>query len=615
MKIKKLDKISSILNSEDFSTALKSGIYRIVNQQENLNSINVFPVADGDTGTNLALSLTATLEALKDTKTKNLNTILTQFADKLLDSSRGNSGAILAQFFQGMCDSAEGLSDFTTKTFSESVKLGSDYAYDALSEPKEGTILTLISVLAKHLQKTIAKNKKIQFQSLMLEGLNASKKALKETQNQLEELSKAGVVDAGAKGFFILFEGMTDFIINRKIEKKPDLGHLFYESAIVKMEGSEEKLEYFFCTECIISGLEIDRRKLREEISVMGNSIVLAGTKRKAKLHIHTNEPADVFDIARKYGEVSAEKCDDMRRQQHTAHITNSTFSVITDSAADIPDQDMDNLDIHIVPIRVQFSNRSYLDKVSITPNEFFSKLKNSDINPTTSQPSMGDFRRQYQFLASHFPDVISISLSDKISGTFQAAKLAIEKNKASGKIHLINSRSVSLGQGLIVTFAAECAQAGLDIATTLTAVKKIIEETTAYALIDDIQYAVRGGRIPSSVKFLTDTFSLTPVLKTLPNGNIKAKTALFGKKNVLRKYASYIEKNSPKNKKLRIAIGHALCQSKADELQNLLFQKMDNILSCRITDLGAAIGVHGGPGALVVGVQNYHNPNEFKAQ
>ena len=615
MKIKKLDKISSILNSEDFSTALKSGIYRVVNQQENLNSINVFPVADGDTGTNLALSLTATLEALKDTKTKNLNTILTQFADKLLDSSRGNSGAILAQFFQGMCDSAEGLSDFTTKTFSESVKLGSDYAYDALSEPKEGTILTLISVLAKHLQKTIAKNKKIQFQSLMLEGLNASKKALKETQNQLEELSKAGVVDAGAKGFFILFEGMTDFIINRKIEKKPDLGHLFYESAIVKMEGSEEKLEYFFCTECIISGLEIDRRKLREEISVMGNSIVLAGTKRKAKLHIHTNEPADVFDIARKYGEVSAEKCDDMRRQQHTAHITNSTFSVITDSAADIPDQDMDNLDIHIVPIRIQFSNRSYLDKVSITPNEFFSKLKNSDITPTTSQPSMGDFRRQYQFLASHFPDVISISLSEKISGTFQAAKLAIEKNKASGKIHLINSRSVSLGQGLIVTFAAECAQAGLDIATTLTAVKKIIEETTAYALIDDIQYAVRGGRIPSSVKFLTDTFSLTPVLKTLPNGNIKAKTALFGKKNVLRKYASYIEKNSPKNKKLRIAIGHALCQSKADKLQNLLFQKMDNILSCRITDLGAAIGVHGGPGALVVGVQNYHNPNEFKAQ
>ena len=610
-----MDKISSILNSEDFSTALKSGIYRVVNQQENLNSINVFPVADGDTGTNLALSLTATLEVLKDTKTKDLNTILTQFSDKLLDSSRGNSGAILTQFFQGMSDSAEGLSDFTTKTFSESIKLGSDYAYDALSEPKEGTILTLISVLAKHLQKTIVKNKKIQFQSLMLEGLNASKTALKETQNQLEELSKAGVVDAGAKGFFILFEGMTNFIVNSEIEKKPDLGHLSYESTIVKMEGSEEKLEYFFCTECIINGLEIDRRKLREEISVMGNSIVLAGTKRKAKLHIHTNEPADVFDIARKYGEVSAEKCDDMRRQQHTAHITNSTFSVITDSGADIPDQDMDNLDIHIVPIRIQFSNRSYLDKVSITPNEFFSKLKNSDITPTTSQPSMGDFRRQYQFLASHFPDVISISLSEKISGTFQAAKLAIEKNKTSGKIHLINSRSVSIGQGLIVTFAAECAQAGLDIATTLTAVKKIIEETTAYALIDDIQYAVRGGRIPSSVKFLTDTFSLTPVLKTLPNGNIKAKTALFGKKNVLRKYASYIEKNSPKNKKLRIAIGHALCQSKADKLQNLLFQKMDNILSCRITDLGSAIGVHGGPGALVVGVQNYHNPNEFKAQ
>ena len=184
-------------------------------------------------------------------------------------------------------------------------------------------------------------------------------------------------------------------------------------------------------------------------------SLVLAGTKRKAKIHIHVDEPEQVFDVARKFGHVSAEKADDMHRQQISSHDANRRFAVITDSAADIPDEDMERLDIHMVPCRVQFGDRGYLDKVSITADEFFEELRSNPHHPTTSQPAPGDFRRQYQFLASHFADVLSINLTGMASGTLEAARSAAERVNAHGRVHVINSRNASLGQGLLVVAAA----------------------------------------------------------------------------------------------------------------------------------------------------------------
>ena len=143
---------SCSLQGELFATALRSGIYRVIQKQETLNRINVFPVADGDTGTNLSLSLGSALEILSTHGKKPLNTLLAALADILLDSARGNSGAIVAQFFQGMSDSAEALSRFSTHTFAKAVSLGSEYAHDALSNPRQGTILSVFSVFAASLR-------------------------------------------------------------------------------------------------------------------------------------------------------------------------------------------------------------------------------------------------------------------------------------------------------------------------------------------------------------------------------------------------------------------------------------------------------------------------------
>ena len=597
------------LSGDRFASALISGIHRVIDDQELLNQINVFPVPDGDTGTNLSLSLGAALPVLQQSGEKHLGTLLAALADSLLDGARGNSGAIMAQFFQGVSDSAGELSRFTPYTFAIAVAAGSEYANDAMSNPREGTILSVIAAFAASTDdRAKDKDANRDFAKLMAGALDDCRAALAETQQQLDVLRKAGVVDAGAKGFVDLLDGMSEYLATGRIVAEPDLSLLSIEGPVVTA-GSSLESGYRFCTECIVTGADIDRRKLREALAELGDSLVLAGTKRKAKIHVHVDEPERVFDVARKYGHVSAEKADDMRRQQTSSHDAGKRFVVITDSAADIPDEDMERLDIHMVPCRIQFGERGYLDKVSITADEFFAELRSNPHHPTTSQPAPGDFRRQYQFLASHFADVLSINLTAMASGTLEAAKSAAERVNAHGRIHVINSRNASLGQGLLAVAAAEYAKAGLGIEDAIAAVEKLIPETRTYGMLKDLRFAVRGGRVPRWVKTLADLLRATAIIRTVPDGRVASGTFLFGRRKRIQRFARYVAKRTPAAASLDVAIGHAVCRDDAIALERELRRHFDNIHRTTITDIGAALGVHGGPGTLIVATQPYSRP------
>jgi hypothetical protein len=600
--------VSTQLSGDGFANALISGIHRVIDDQELLNQINVFPVPDGDTGTNLSLSLGAALPVLQQDGEKHLGTLLASVADALLDGARGNSGAIMAQFFQGMSDSAGELSRFTPYTFARAVVTGSDYAHDAMSNPREGTILSVIAAFATSVDDRSKRDADGDFPTLIAYALEESRQALADTQQQLEVLRKAGVVDAGAKGFVEMLDGMNEYLATGNIVAEPDLSMLSIEAPLVTV-GSSLESGYRFCTECIVTGTDIDRRKLREALADLGDSLVLAGTKRKAKIHIHVDEPERVFDVARGYGQVSAEKADDMRRQQTSSHDANRRFAVITDSAADIPDEDMERLDIHMVPCRVQFGDRGYLDKVSITASEFFEELRSNPNHPTTSQPAPGDFRRQYQFLASHFSDVLSINLTGMASGTLEAARSAAERVNAHGRVHVINSRNASLGQGLLVVAAAEYAKAGLSVQDAIAAVERLIPDTRTYGLLKDLRFAVRGGRVPRWVKTIADLLRATAIIRTVPDGRVASGTFLFGRKNRVRRFARYVARKTPAAEALDVAIGHAVCHDDAVALEAELRRLFDNIHRTTITDIGAALGVHGGPGTLIVATQPYSRP------
>jgi len=591
------------MDGDTLAAALTSGIHRVMAEQELLNRINVFPVADSDTGTNLSLSLGSALGPLGKPGEKHLGTMLAAVADALLDGARGNSGAIVAQFFQGMSDSAGEITRFTTHTFGEAVSKGGEYAYDALSQPREGTILSVITAFAESISHQTRSVRESDFKAVISTALERIEEALANTPNQLEVLRKAGVVDAGAKGFVELVVGINGYLQDGTIAPMPDTSIAQEIEAAPVFLDQDDESQFRYCTECIVTGSNINRRKLREAITELGDSLVLAGTKRKAKIHIHVDEPEKVFDTARVYGDVSAEKADDMHRQQHATHGAKRQFAVIVDSAADISDGDMERLDIHMVPCRVQFGEHGYLDKVGITIDEFYSELESNPHHPTTSQPSPGDFRRQFQFLASHFDDVVSINVMGGASGTYDAACLAASRTKARGKIHVIDSRNGSLGQGQLAVLAAECAVAGLDVASTIAVVEELVPQTTSYVILNDLRYAVRGGRLPKWIKTMADVMRLTPIIYTTREGNLKLSGCLFGRRDRIRGFARHVARRAPSGP-VEIGIGHAICEDNAKELEQHLHDLLPDIRRSRINGVSPAIGVHGGPRSLLVAMK-----------
>ena len=585
--------------------AFKAGILRLLSRQEHLNKINVFPVPDGDTGTNLALTMSAVLGSLQRFPDSHAGKTLTRVADAALDGARGNSGAILAQFFLGVCDKLGHLRDLSAADFADGVHGGAAYARESLSEPREGTIITVLSDFAHELNRVRREGVR-DLRALLRRGVTVAEQSLAGTTQQLEALRKANVVDAGGQGFVEFIAGVTDYIESGTEDEPAVPMPAVIDAASETTAGLEEDLEYRYCTECVVIGNRVDRRHLREELSAIGGSLVVAGLQHKVRVHIHANDPAEVFRIASRFGAVSGEKADDMQRQQHAAHLVGRKVAVVIDSGADIPEDEMDRLDIHMVPLRVHFGDKGYLDRVGITPEEFYDELVRNPHHPKTSQPPPGDFRRQFEFLASHYPAVVSVNLTRKVSGTCASAESAAARIGAHGKVTVLDSENASLGYGLVAMYAAECAQAGYDAERVLEATRGMMPRTHTFGLIGSLEYSVRGGRVPRWVKNVADALGVMPVLCNR-DGRVTAGGVLFGRKNLREKFARFVQRRMRSGCRYRMLVGHANCEADGRWLLERL--SGDNVVYERLLPVGTAFGVHGGPGLLVVGLQEYDPP------
>ncbi|MEC9437113.1 MAG: DAK2 domain-containing protein, partial [Candidatus Neomarinimicrobiota bacterium] len=248
--------------------SLTAGLKRVVSRQEYLNKINVFPVPDGDTGTNMAYTLTTIEEVIRNRAYSDINKMSMSIADSALDGARGNSGAILAQFFVGFADGIKDKTILFASDLAEAASHAKDYAYDALIKPKEGTILSVIRDWSEALLKFSKETNDIKL--LLSKSLSIAQQSLEDTPKHLDVLAKAGVLDAGAQGFVDMLEGVQEFI---------DSG-IITETDLKVIDDSNEidatlNEKYRYCTECIILGDEIPRRLIQEKLMDVGDSIVL----------------------------------------------------------------------------------------------------------------------------------------------------------------------------------------------------------------------------------------------------------------------------------------------------------------------------------------------------
>lgn len=589
--------------------ALAVGIHRVISRQEHLNRINVFPVPDGDTGTNIALTLSSVLAGISSQMDRHVGNMLNALADSALDGARGNSGAILAQFFQGLSDGATALPVMSLKRFVRAVRLGADYAREALAEPREGTLLTVLTDFAGSLDSQFATGTTDDIAVVLRHGLEDAEKSLANTPNQLEVLRKAGVVDAGAAGFVELLRGMVELIESGSLRDmqgfRPD-EELAVEYAAAESHGGGDDLTHRYCTECVVNGEDIDRRKLREELAEIGSSLVIAGTKNKVKVHVHVNNPGQAFLIAERYGELSSQKADDMQAQSATAAHARGV-AIVTDSGADIPESEIERLNIHMVPLRLHFGDRGFLDKVSITPQEFYEELRHAKSHPKTSQPAPGDFRRQFQFLGSHHEAVLSINLLRNASGTCQAAESAA--TRVEGSTVVMDSANVSVGQALLVMYAAELAAAGLPLADIVRQVEDMRPRTKVWGAIEDLKYAVRGGRVSRGKKAVADLLRVRPILTNTADSKVGVAGVLLGRSQMVEKLSRFVIRRLDPAKPWRLIIAHADAAEEGHRLREMLVSSLPQVQGSWLVELGPALGVHAGRGALVVGAQEWRNP------
>ncbi|MCZ8130999.1 MAG: DegV family EDD domain-containing protein [Steroidobacteraceae bacterium] len=590
------------LDGRELARALQAGGRRLLAAREHLDRINVFPVPDGDTGTNLALTIRTMLGALQTGAVEHAGEVLTRAADAALDGARGNSGAILSQFLTGVADRVATLRELSPAEFADAVRHGAAHAREAIAEPREGTILTVLQDFAAEVEQ-LARRGVGSFPELVRGGLVRARESLAATREQMDELRRANVVDAGAAGFVAMLEGISAYLDTGELDESAPLPASEHDEH-GHAAGHAESLAHRWCTECMVTGDAVDRRHLRERLAALGSSLVVAGTHRKVRVHLHVADPAEVFRIAAEYGAVSAQKADDMQRQQEAAHhAPRRRVAIVADSAADIPDDELERLDIHLVPVRVNFGEHSYLDKVSLSPAQFYELLERSPVPPKTSQPPPGDFRRLFEFLASHYESVVSINVAGRSSGTKQAAEAAAARI-AQARVHVVDTGNASLGQGLLAMHAAECAAAGMDAAEIVASVQRMIPRTRTFGCLATLDYGIRGGRLPKIAKPIAEWLRLTPLIANLPDLRVGLGGFLRGRRNLRPKFARFVRRRLDPAKRYRLLVGHANAPDEGERLREEIVAGLANVERSWVLPLGTALGAHGGPGMLVVGWQ-----------
>jgi dihydroxyacetone kinase-like predicted kinase len=312
----------------------------------------------------------------------------------------------------------------TPDALARAVSRGSSLAREAMAEPREGTILSVIQAFAVSLREQADCGR--GFRAGFRNALVVARAALAHTPDQKTALRPAGVVDAGALGFVDLLEGIDNYIEVGRSALSADLPEELSAAGVDTASGSEYTEGHRYCTECMVSGEAVDRGALKAALLAMPiSSLVIAGTREKVRIHAHLDEPTALFETAARFGSVSREKADDMRAQSKSAHTRREQVAILADSGADIPAEAMDRLNIHLVPVRLSIGGRDFLDRVSISTREFYHEIRTSPVPPRTSQPPPGDFRRLFEFLLSHHERVIDVSLARALSGTLQSAESA----------------------------------------------------------------------------------------------------------------------------------------------------------------------------------------------
>lgn len=311
-----------ILDGKTFAAMAENGFKDLKEHYLEINELNVFPVPDGDTGTNMTATLKGGVESMKKADFSSLGDVATKLANGMLLSARGNSGVILSQFFAGIGDGLKGYDTATLEVFAKALERGTETAYKAVVNPVEGTILTVAREGTSYVRKHLSEIN--DFETLFEMALKRMGKALKDTPNLLKVLKEAGVIDSGGAGLLRVIEGMGKFILGEEVAETLQFDGPSSVTADLSAFNVDSVLEYGYCTEFILQlqnvkngPKEFSLPKFIDFLHTIGDSIVAVQNDTIVKVHVHTLTPSKAIEEAQKYGEFLTFKMENMSLQHN----------------------------------------------------------------------------------------------------------------------------------------------------------------------------------------------------------------------------------------------------------------------------------------------------------
>lgn len=548
-----------------------AGAARLAQQAEHVNALNVFPVPDGDTGTNMNLTMTAGVTELKSNGTGGVGSLASTLSKGLLMGARGNSGVILSQLFRGFSRYAASYEELNTVQFAAALQSGVDTAYKAVVKPVEGTILTVAKEAAKHAVYLARRTTDIE--ELMLAVLSKAKEALANTPELLPVLKQVGVVDSGGQGLVYIYEGFAEVLTNGSVVSTPRATVVEPKQPVVQVTKPKvevpisaqakldtQDIEFLYDMEFFINrGLgspvekNFNEEAFRQALAVNGDSIIVIADDEIVKVHVHSKQPGEVLNLALRYGEITQIHILNMREQHRDLLTAGMDGAPMPELFADIPAQ------------VAQVSESAELPAHELAPYGLIAVSSGQGIanifeslgvdvvlsGGQTMNPSTEDFVK-----AIHSISAEHIFILPNNSNIILAAQQA--RDLLEGERHVTVIPSKSIPQGMAAAFAYqedESVQNNTEVMLEAVGRVKTGQVTTAVrdTVFDDLQ--IKEGHyigIADSKIVSTDAELLTTsqaLLASMLQGGDEILTILSGQdaqNNITESLINWVSENYP---------------------------------------------------------------------
>ncbi len=589
------------LDGRRFRKLILAGVRSVSREREELDRINVFPVPDGDTGTNLTLTLRSIADAVRPMKSRSLAEVAGVAAEASVLGARGNSGMLFSYLLLGFAQSVGEKLRVGSSEVAEAFSVAASRLHEALENPVEGTIVSVVRDMA---DAGIAGGKAGDGDLVpwLRDLQEAAEHSLRRTRELLPALKEAGVVDAGAKGIVVFFEGVLGLIEGRVEtgaleESEPDFRppslYLARESGAGADEGR-------YCTQVVIRGELPETPIIRKALTGFGTSTIIIRSGSVAKVHIHSDDPQEIIAILARFGSIESEHIEDTLLAGTASHHT----AVLTDSASDLPREWVERHGVHVVPMQVVVGEDVYRDGIDLQPDELLALMEDAGSGqPKTSQPTPAAFATAAQGAIDHgAKELLGIFVSSALSGTCTSGAKVLRQFDGV-PVEVIDSRSASLGVGLLVIRAIELLEQGYDLTALATELRRVRDQSNVFFTVDTMEHLFRSGRISRTKALLGGMLGVKPILSLTPDGRIVPIGRARGREAVVEAVLDLLDERLKGARQIRFGVAHFGAEAVAEQIAEMLRIRYAP-KELLVGPASASLGVHTGPGTWALAYQ-----------